>query len=94
MRFIEEAINNFLEISKEDVNQLRKMIITPNYAYIRHLLCGPRSAARWTRQRGTGLHSFFPYAHMNKEARMWGRIVYHCLIQGKHMIEVTRDRVC
>ncbi|KAF3620990.1 hypothetical protein FXO38_32040 [Capsicum annuum] len=31
---------------------------------------------------------------MNKEARMWGRIVYACLIQGKYMTEMTRDRVC
>lgn len=25
---------------------------------------------------------------------MWGRIIYHCFIQGKHMTKVTHDRVC
>lgn len=40
------------------------------------------------------LYSSFPYTQMNKEARIWGRIVHACLIQGKHMTEVTKDRVC
>lgn len=35
----------------------------------------------------------FPYAHLNKDAHIWIRIICHCLILGKHMIDVTRDRV-
>lgn len=42
----------------------------------------------------TGLYSSFPYVQMNKEAYMWGYIVYYFLIQGKHITEVTYDRVC
>ncbi|KAF3640049.1 putative serine/threonine-protein phosphatase 7 long form -like protein [Capsicum annuum] len=58
----------------------------------RNLLCGQRSSSSWTRHRVTSLHSLFPYTQMNKEARIWGRIVYSSLIQGKHMTEVTWDR--
>lgn len=31
---------------------------------------------------------------MNKEAHIWDKIVYHCLIKGKHMKIVTWDWVC
>lgn len=25
---------------------------------------------------------------------MWAKIIYHCLIHGTHMTDVTSDRVC
>lgn len=32
----------------------------------------------------------FSYAQINRLARIWLKIICHCLIPGKHMIEVTQ----
>ncbi|KAG5577145.1 hypothetical protein H5410_057279 [Solanum commersonii] len=32
--------------------------------------------------------------HMNREARVWLRIIMNCLIPGLYFIKVTKDRVC
>ncbi|PHT50258.1 hypothetical protein CQW23_10005 [Capsicum baccatum] len=93
IRFIAADVNDLLGIPETNLNFLRQFIVSPPYAYIRHLLCGQQSSARWTRHRVVGLHSSFPYTHMNKKASMWGRIMYVCLIQGKHMTKVTTYRV-
>ncbi|KAF3629434.1 hypothetical protein FXO38_05422 [Capsicum annuum] len=94
IHFTAANINELLGIPEVNPNFLKQFIILPSYVHIRHLLCGTRFSARWTRHRVTGLHSSFPYAQMDEKARMWGYIFYSCLIQGKHMMEVTRDRVC
>lgn len=46
VRFIAEDITDMLGIPEADANQLRQMIITLNYAYIRHFLYGTHSAAK------------------------------------------------
>lgn len=69
------------------------MKITTPYANIRHLLCGNNFATQWTYHKDNGLHLIFLYAQMIKEARMWEKIIYNYLIQGKSMIDVTHERV-
>ncbi|PHU17270.1 hypothetical protein BC332_12965 [Capsicum chinense] len=93
VRFTAADINDLLGIPETNPNFLRQFVFFPPYKHIRHLLCSQRSSSSWTRHRVTSLHSSFPYTQMNKEARIWGRIVYSSLIQGKHMTEVTRDRM-
>lgn len=79
--FTAKDLNDLLGTPEADAVQLRQLIITPPYTHTRNFLCGTRSAACRTRQQGTSLHSSFPKAQINREARMWGKIVYHCLIQ-------------
>lgn len=31
---------------------------------------------------------------MNREARVWIKIIMHAIFLGMHFIEITRDRVC
>ena len=49
---------------------------------------------RWTRHKDNGRHNTYPYACLNREARIWLRIVNSCLIPGTQYTKVTRDRVC
>lgn len=42
VKFTAKDINNLLGVYEADVDQLRKLIITPNYAHIQHLLSGTR----------------------------------------------------
>lgn len=44
--------------------------------------------------KDNGIHLTLPYAQMNREARIWRKISYHCLIQGKHITDVMHDKVC
>ncbi|KAH0712429.1 hypothetical protein KY289_008388 [Solanum tuberosum] len=55
---------------------------------------GVESTAKWIRHGHRGYHQSYPYAHMNREARVWLKMVMNCLIPGLHFTEVTRDRVC
>ncbi|MCD9560400.1 hypothetical protein HAX54_019073 [Datura stramonium] len=36
----------------------------------------------------------YPYSHLSREARVWLKIVYACLVPGKHVTHITRKRVC
>lgn len=40
------------------------------------------------------LSSVYPYVHMNREARVWLKIVMNCLIYMFHFTKVKRYRVC
>jgi hypothetical protein len=88
------AINEILGTPEGDSTELTELNIQPPYQDIRHTLCGVHSTAKWVRHGMRGYHSTFPYAHLNKEARIWTKIVMHSLIPGLHFTEVTRDRVC
>ncbi|KAG5619740.1 hypothetical protein H5410_004958 [Solanum commersonii] len=37
---------------------------------IRHALCGAQSTAKWIQHRHRGYYQLYPYAHMNREARV------------------------
>ncbi|XP_047266679.1 uncharacterized protein LOC124897641 [Capsicum annuum] len=92
--FTPHTLNVLLGTPDADPQILKELYIQPPYRQIRHFLCGMHSSARWIRQRGTGIHHYFPYSHMNWEARIWAKIIYTCLLQSTHMTNVTHDRVC
>lgn len=87
-------LNAILGTPKADSLKLRQLNITLPYTNITHLLCSNRSIVRWIHHREGGYHMTFLYVQMNRKARMWLKIIYLCLIIGKDMTEVTRDRVC
>lgn len=45
---------------------------------------------RWICHKDYSYYLTFSYAHMNK---IWLKIVWHGLILGKNMIDVTRDQI-
>ena len=47
----------------------------------------------WTHRKDNGHHNTYPYACLNREARIWLRIVNSYLILGTQYTKVTRDRV-
>ncbi|KAG5580476.1 hypothetical protein H5410_051103 [Solanum commersonii] len=68
--------------------------ISPPYQKIRYTMCGAQSTAKWIRHGHGGYHQSYPYAHMNRKARVWLKIIMNYLIPGLHFTEVTMDRVC
>ncbi|MCD9643790.1 hypothetical protein HAX54_031489 [Datura stramonium] len=48
----------------------------------------------WTRNQQFGYRVSLLYAHLSREARPWLKIVCACLVPGKHVTHVTRERVC
>lgn len=87
-------INSFLGLPSVDTAPYKELYSRPPYRAIRHTLCGSRSMARWGRHKETGRHNTFPYAPLNREARIWMRIVNSCLIPGTQYTKISRDRVC
>uniref|UniRef100_M1DIP7 Putative plant transposon protein domain-containing protein n=1 Tax=Solanum tuberosum TaxID=4113 RepID=M1DIP7_SOLTU len=88
------AINQILGTADAPSDVLTGININPPYQQIRHALCGEQSTAKWIRHGHRGYHQSYPYAHINREARVWLKIVMNCLIPGLHFTDVTRDRVC
>ncbi|KAG5620145.1 hypothetical protein H5410_005363 [Solanum commersonii] len=88
------AINQILGTADAPSDVLMGINISPLYQQIRHALCGAQSTAKWIRHGHRGYHQSYPYAHMNREARVWLKIFMNCLIPGLHFTEVMRDRVC
>ncbi|KAG5605289.1 hypothetical protein H5410_026781 [Solanum commersonii] len=76
------TINQILGTVDAPFDVLTGINISPPYQQIRHSLCGAH------------YHQSYPYAHINREARVWLKIVMNCLIPGLHFTEVMRDRVC
>lgn len=67
--------------------------ISPTYQDIRHTLCGVNSTVKWTRHGHRGYHQAYPYAHLNREARVLLKIIMNCSVTGLYYIDVTWDRV-
>ncbi|KAH0685764.1 hypothetical protein KY284_016317 [Solanum tuberosum] len=88
------ALNQILRTTNAPYDMLTGINISPPYQQIRHVLCGVQSTAKWIWHGNHGYHQSYPYAHMNREARVWLKIVMNYLIPGLHFTEVTRDRVC
>jgi len=88
------VINQLLGTADSPSDVLTAINISPPYQQIRHALSGAQSTAKWIRHGHRGYHQSYPYAHMNREARVWLKMVMNCLIPGLHFTEVTRDRVC
>uniref|UniRef100_M1D8X4 Putative plant transposon protein domain-containing protein n=1 Tax=Solanum tuberosum TaxID=4113 RepID=M1D8X4_SOLTU len=88
------TINQLLGTADSPADVLTAINISPPYQQIRHALSGAQSTAKWIRHGHRGYHQSYPYAHMNREARVWLKMVMNCLIPGLHFTEVTRDRVC
>jgi len=88
------AINQLLGTADSPSDVLTAINISPPNQQIRHALSGAQSTAKWIRHGHRGYHQSYPYAHMNREARVWLKMVMNCLIPGLHFTEVTRDRVC
>lgn len=87
--FTANTLNNLLGTPMVDFERLKKLNIEPPYKYIRHLLCGTGSNARWIYHKEGGTHVSLFFAHMNWKARLREKIIY-----GIHMTEVTYDKVC
>lgn len=65
----------------------------PLIVILRHTLCGVTFVARWDQVRDTVWHLTLHYGHLNLEARVWFKIVRSTLLSGKHMTDITRERV-
>ncbi|MCD7468478.1 hypothetical protein HAX54_006725 [Datura stramonium] len=48
----------------------------------------------WARHQQDGYHVSFPYAHMSREVGIWLKIIYACLVPGKHVTHFTYEREC
>lgn len=94
MTFLAHDFNVILGTLEADTITLRQLNITPPYADIRHLLCGKRSTATSVHHRESGLNLTFRFAQINKEVSIWLKIIDHFLILGKHMTDITYDKVC
>lgn len=53
-----------------------------------------QSISKWIWHGHHSYHQSYPYAHMNREVKVWLEIVMNCLIPGLHYMEVTHDRAC
>lgn len=51
-------------------NVLTGINISPPYLEIWHTLCEAQSTTKWIRHRHCDYHQFYPYSHMNREARV------------------------
>ncbi|KAG5611121.1 hypothetical protein H5410_022402 [Solanum commersonii] len=91
---IPSTINQILGTANAPSDVLTGLNINPPYQQIRHTLCGAQSTTKFIRHGHRGYHQSYPYAHMNREARVWLKIVMNCFIPGLHYTEVTRDRIC
>lgn len=88
------VLNQLLRTVDAPSDVLTGINVTPLYQAIRHTLCGTQSTTKWIRQGHGGYYQSYPYAHMNRVARVWLNIVVNWLILGLHFIEVTWDQVC
>lgn len=79
-----------IKVESEALTELQKW--TP-YRDIRHVLAGPQSSARWTRHAYRGFHQSFPFTYLNREARVWVKLMTHVLFPGQYFTDVTCDRV-
>ncbi|PHT45966.1 hypothetical protein CQW23_15124 [Capsicum baccatum] len=87
------TINELLGAPYVDPEPLKTMTIETPCKHIHHLLCSTQSTVRWICHKEGGMHVSFPFAHLNREACLWARIIYACQVYGKHIMEVTHDRV-
>lgn len=91
--FTTNTLNDILGTPMVYSEPLKRLNIETPYKYICHLLCGNRSTARWIRYKEGGTNVSLSFV-LNREAHLWPRIIYACLVHGMHMIEVTHNRVC
>lgn len=91
--FNAHTLNAFLRMPEVDPKSLKLMYIEPPYAHIRHFLCVTCLTIRWMHKRGGDIHLKLPFNHINREARVWAKIIYTCLLQATHITNMTRDRV-
>lgn len=64
------------------------------YQPIRHTLVGPTSIAKWIRHSYRGYYHAFLFSHMNRETRVWTKIIMYSFIPGLYYTEITQDKVC
>lgn len=88
MKLTVEALNSILGTPEVDHSRFRELYSRSPYRAIRYTLYGSRSMARLEH------HNTIPYAFLNKETRIWLRIVRACLILGSYFTSISFDRVC
>ncbi|KAF3631413.1 hypothetical protein FXO37_27975 [Capsicum annuum] len=66
-----DFFNSFLGTPSMDPSPLKELYNRPFYRAIRHTLCGSRSMTQWTRHKDNGCYNTYPYACLNREARIW-----------------------
>ncbi|MCD7462603.1 hypothetical protein HAX54_048890 [Datura stramonium] len=93
IEFAPKALNRLLGTPNVDPQPFVDLVKKPPYRNIRHNLYGPNSVAWWTCHQQLGYHVSLPYAHLSREARVWLKIVCACLVPGKHVTYVIRERV-
>ncbi|MCD7451459.1 hypothetical protein HAX54_011967, partial [Datura stramonium] len=64
----------------------------PPYREIRHTLCDENSSAHWARDHN-GPHSTVVFSYLNREAKVWVKLVCVLFLPETHMTEVTRERI-
>ncbi|MCD7459727.1 hypothetical protein HAX54_041782 [Datura stramonium] len=94
IEFAPIALNRLLGTPHVDPQNFIDMVKKPPYRDIRHTLCDPNSLSRWTCHQQCGYHIYLPYAHLSREAQVWLKIVCACLVPGKHVTLMTRERMC
>lgn len=92
--FTSNTLNILLGMPKVDAEPLKLMNVELPSVDIRYLLCGTRSTAWWKCHRKNETHVSLPFVLLNKEARLWAKIIYACHIHGTYLTEVTYNNVC
>ena len=87
------VLNQLLGTVDAAYDALMGINFSPPYQVIRHTSCGAQSTTKWIRHGHRGYHQSYRYAYMNREDRVWLKIVMKCLIPRLHFTEVTCDRV-
>lgn len=89
------AINDIIDTRSDMLpNAFDELLQHPPYQSIHHTLARQQSTARWTLHAYRGFHQPLLFGHLNKDARVWVKIVTHSIFPCQHFSEVTRDRVC
>lgn len=88
------VINRILGTMDVSTTPFTQLQILPPYTAICHTLAGLTSTAKWIRHRYKRYHQSFIFSHINREARLWIKIIMHLFFLAQHFTNITRDRVC
>lgn len=92
--FTANTLNVLIGMAEVNAEPLKLIKVEPPYAHIRHSLYGTHSTSRWEHHKENNTHVSLSFTHINREARLWAKIIYDCLVHKMHLTEVTHYRVC
>lgn len=92
VRFSFKSFNAFLGTLVVDPSEYFILLEKPPYRHILHTLCGEHSSTHWARDH-KGTHSTLLFSYLNKEAKVWVKLVCAVILPGTHMSDITTERI-